>query len=346
MNELLPKPVLDAYAHILEPDNITYLGSGNINKTYLLSADNKKLVIQKLSVIYRLEVIEDAIAVAAYLENKNIRAPHMIKNRFGDFIFSCEGENYRAMNFINGHSFDAISSRNMADQAGKVLGEFHRALLDFSYDYRFTRMHGGEYAFHSQELREALARHAEHDYFKAVVTLAEAMLVAMQQFLNGLVLRPHHVHGDPKISNILFDSEENAICLVDFDTLRKSGWAQELGDALRSWCNKRAEDDLNASVDLEIAELSLHAYGQVMHGLISRDEVSDIVEHAKAITLCLAIRFLTDVLNESYFNYDHKRFSRAADHHIVRAEAMFRLFKDFSNKEAQLKTMALDLCCI
>ena len=56
------------------------------------------------------------------------------------------------------------------------------------------------------------------------------------------------VHGDLKISNLIFDAAGKAVGIIDFDTLLVHARAIDLGDALRSWCNWTAEDDRAAGL--------------------------------------------------------------------------------------------------
>src|SRR2546425_1136416 len=51
------------------------------------------------------------------------------------------------------------------------------------------------------------------------------------------------IHGDLKISNLIFDGLGHAVGIIDFDTILRHARAIDLGDAFRSWCNRTAEDD-------------------------------------------------------------------------------------------------------
>ena len=76
-----------------------------------------------------------------------------------------------------------------------------------------------------------------------------------------------HVHGDLKISNLLFRREPLAgVCLVDLDTFAKGSMAFELGDAMRSWCNPLGED---AGTVQTIS-------ARYAHGLISLEQAADL----------------------------------------------------------------------
>lgn len=337
----IPEEVIDAYSHLGRQKNIIAIEKGLINKTFLVDTDIGKYILQEISPIFDEGIHSDSEAVCEHLARFKIEVPAIKRSRFGALFFRHNGRIFRALHYIEGESFHQINSGPMAFEAGRVVGQFHKSLLNFSYTYCSQRRHKGDYPFHVANLLSALKAHAQHDYFSQVKPLAEKMLGHMELYCQTLKTTPRHAHGDPKISNILFKGEQ-ALCLIDFDTLGMSGWSLEMADALRSWCNRQQEDELNAYVDLEITARALKGYGSVMKGLWSEPEKRELVAHSQAVSLCLAIRYLTDVLNESYFNFS-KLYSRAAEHNWLRAQAMYGLFEDFRGKQNMIETMVFDI---
>jgi Ser/Thr protein kinase RdoA (MazF antagonist) len=341
MTPILPVKVLNAYSYLGEPLSIAPVVIGLINKTYLVTTHTSPFILQEVSPIFSTGVTKDSFHVSLHLEKHGILSPKPYLTDGGELFLTDEGRVFRALAFIPGYSFSALNSPKMAESAGRVVGQFHRAMMDFVYDYASKRRHGGDYAFHEDNLVTTLKSHFEHEYFSRAQPLALAMLAASEQLTRGLVVTKRHAHGDPKVSNILFDKDEQAICLVDFDTLGETGWSVEMADALRSWCNPYAEDVMEAYVDLERVEYALKGYGSLMRGVITEKEVSELPVHAQAITLCLAMRYLADVFNETYFRYDDERFSRPAEHNWQRAQSMFGLFMDFSQKAKKISDLAM-----
>lgn len=339
MIEQIPPAVERAYAHLGTWTKINVLDMGLINKTYVLETLNNKYILQEVSPIFDVTIHDDCEVVGKHLQRHGMKAPSLVPTGEGDLFCRDNKRVFRILTLIEGQSFHNIRSLKMAEQAGIIVGKFHQAVLDLDYEYRSQRRHGGDYPFHLGNLTAALKAHPNHDYFAKVEPLALQMIEHMRKLTLGLTTTMRHVHGDPKISNILFNDEDEAVCLVDFDTLSKHGWSLEIGDALRSWCNPYKEDDPSARVDLKIAEYALKGYGQQMKGMLSDKELVEACIHAPAITLCVAIRYLTDVLNEKYWAYDSSRFARAAEHNWLRAQAMYRLFQDFIQHRAVLKDL-------
>lgn len=338
----IPEQVFSAYRRLGMPVSIEPITLGLINKTYLVATTKMQFVLQEVAPIFDVTVNEDSEAVSNHLVRYGIVVPRIFRTVDDKLFTMSAGKIFRALTYIAGKSSHTIVSSAMATSAGRVLGEFHRALLDFSYDYRSKRRHGGDYGFHRENLVLALKKHSAHDFFSRVEPFAEVLLKEIDRATTGLRITPRNVHGDPKISNIIFDDRDDAICLVDFDTLGNAGWSLEMGDALRSWANPHKEDVIECGVDLSIAECALRGYGDVMKRFMTPDEALSMVTHAQAISLCLSMRYLTDVLNENYWAYDCERYSRPAEHNLIRAKAMHHLFQEFFAKQGVLTEMVSD----
>ena len=116
-----------------------------------------------------------------------------------------------------------------------------------------------------RRLESALDRAAGLDPTMAVplARLGEAVLEAWARWRDATPPSPppRPAHGDLKISNVLFvPGTEEALALIDFDTLGRHGLDAELGDALRSWCNPAGEDTIQPEFDMAIFEASLQGY--------------------------------------------------------------------------------------
>jgi Ser/Thr protein kinase RdoA (MazF antagonist) len=338
----IPDDVFAAYTTLGMPLSVDVIDMGLINKTYRVTTAHTKFILQEMSSIFDTAVIEDGDAVSRYLSHSGICAPTLYRTDSNHLFVRVKGNVFRALKYIEGKSTHTIESLTMAESAGRVLGQFHLALVGFNYSYRSKRRHGGDYRFHRENLIIALKEHSAHVYFSVVEPLAQRMIVDIDHIIEGFSTTARNAHGDPKISNIIFDEKNEALCLVDFDTLGKTGWSLEVGDALRSWCNPNKEDVLDSYVDLKIAEHALKGYGSIMRGHFSEKETQEAMTHCQAITLCLAMRYLTDVLNEKYWAFDQYRFARPAEHNWLRAQAMYGLFMDFSRKKKKLFEMKKD----
>jgi len=142
--------------------------------------------------------------------------------------------------------------------------------------------------------------------------------------------RERVIHGDLKISNLLFEAEsppgaDRARALIDFDTLLRAPLWGEWGDAWRSWCNRRGEDESEAQFDLTIFEASLRGLARSGRTAIDEAERASLAHSVERIALELATRYATDALEESYFAWDAARFETASAHNRTRCEGQLSL---------------------
>ncbi|MGI9257906.1 MAG: phosphotransferase, partial [Gammaproteobacteria bacterium] len=145
------------------------------------------------------------------------------------------------------------------------------------------------------------------------------------------------VHGDPKISNIIFDPETDAaICLIDLDTLGRMPIALELGDAFRSWCNPKPEDEQGAEFSLPLFEAAIAGYARETSDFLTETEWRAIASATYTITVELAARFCADALNESYFGWDDARFASASEHNEARTRGQIDLARSIASCHAEL----------
>ena len=144
-------------------------------------------------------------------------------------------------------------------------------------------------------------------------------------------------HFDAKVDNVLFAGDD-AVCLVDFDTVMPGAWFWDVGDLLRSGATTAAEDDPDpdrAVVDagaLPGDRRRLPATACRTAG-VSDDAELEAVEAAGAVvTYEQAVRFLTDwIAGDVYY-----RISRPAQN-LDRARAQFRLLASMPRTMTQVR---------
>jgi Ser/Thr protein kinase RdoA (MazF antagonist) len=316
--DLPPPQMLRAWG--LADARVSPLGSGLINRTWLLESGTSRLVMQQLNPVFPPVVNEDIRVVTAHLRTKGLIAPELLAAEDGRYWQEHEGRTWRLMTWVAGTSHERITTAAQARQAGALLARFHRALDDLQYEFRNTRPGVHDTPRHLAALRRALAEHSAHPHYTSVRPLADEIL-ALAAALELLPALPDRlVHGDPKINNILFDPvSDQALCLIDLDTLGRMPLPLELGDAFRSWCNPRGEDDQRSAFSLEFFRAAVEGYAPGATGWITPDEYSSIVPATLTIYVELAARFCADALNESYFGWDASRYPSRSVHNQLRA---------------------------
>jgi Ser/Thr protein kinase RdoA (MazF antagonist) len=312
-----PGGVLAAFD--LAPRSLVRATSGLMNPTWY--ADSRRgaaVVLQRVNPIFSAEVNIDIAAVTEHLASKGLLTPRLVPTRDGALWLEHEGV-WRVLTRIEGVCLDALESPAQARAAGCIVAEFHRAVSDLDHRFRNRRLGVHDTAAHLRTLREALVEHRTHRHFGAIEPLAKRVLEAAAALPPLNASRDRIVHGDPKISNLLFAHDaDRALCLIDLDTLAHMPVALELGDALRSWCNPATEDAASARFVRPFFEAAIEGYAEAARGFLTADEWSAIPRGALTITVELAARFCADALRETYFGWNRARYESASAHNQAR----------------------------
>jgi Ser/Thr protein kinase RdoA (MazF antagonist) len=250
-----------------------------------------------------------------------------------------DGRVWRALTWIDGETVHAVPEVAWAAAGGRLVGEFHRAIADLAYDYRSVRAGVHDTEAHLARLRAlvtSVARSADGGgtarELDAALELGDEVLAATRALPPMPAIARRHVHGDLKISNVLFrrggavgGAGVSGVALVDLDTLGKGSIAFELGDAMRSWCNPRGEDAGAVAFELPIFAAAITGFREVAGALVSRDELASIVVGLETVCIELAARFAIDVFHDDYFGWDPTRFASRRAHNLVRARGQLAL---------------------
>lgn len=344
MTPLIPGRVLDAYkfsGHAVET-----ISGGLINQTYRVGvndSDGVRAVVQRLHPVFGREVNIDLDAITTHLADAGFVTPRLIRTRDDARWVEHDGHIWRALTFIEGATIHRIDDPASAAAAGRLVGDFHRAVVDLEYQYAFARTGVHDTPAHLDKLRRAIDdwRDSDDPFCTGARELGVAILDAADELpdLSGLPLR--HTHGDLKISNILFATDDpgRAICLLDLDTLGRQTLAYELGDALRSWCNPKGEDIDRAHVRQDILTAALDGYSERAGDLLTSAEWEALIPGTQTVCVELAARFCADVFHDAYFGWDASRFSCRPEHNLVRARGQLALAHSIDRDRAAMSDL-------
>jgi Ser/Thr protein kinase RdoA (MazF antagonist) len=342
MPKLLPATLEDAKHALSHWDigtdtHIEAISIGNLNATFkTYSLDHPSYILQRLNPIFSPSVNEDIFAVTNHLAQKGLLTPKLIPTRDHNLSVVIDEACWRLQTFIEGSCYSQLNGSIQAHSVGEFVGRFHLALEDLNYSYHFTRSGVHNTQRHVERLKLALDAHKDHRLFTQVAPLAYELLKDAEQLPDFSKLPLKHSHGDLKINNVLFSPSQEAICVIDLDTLGLLTRPFEMGDALRSWCNPAGEDATETYVDIDLFEAALQGYGEIARPLWSKEEVEFLLPGYQTIILELAARFLADALNESYFGYDRSRFPASGEHNLLRGEGQWNLYLDAKGNKHNL----------
>jgi Ser/Thr protein kinase RdoA (MazF antagonist) len=295
---------------------IRQIGEGHINDSYLVTSARKRFILQRISGNVFKEphkVALNSALVSAHVRRGRLARfeedlptiPNILPADDGSVYWQDESNGiWRAQNYIeNSRVYTSLEGPEQAFEVGKCLAGFHRAVEDLSLEDMETVLPD----FHN------LPRYLQK--YDTAVAASPAPLTAKLGFCRECVERYRDfadffagaiargdvvvqvVHGDPKVSNILFDRDSGrALSMIDLDTVGPGLVLCDMGDCLRSAAFKTAEDDVSASGKCDTASLAAVLSGYLEKRRLSRFELDHIFEAFLLITFELAIRFLTDYL--------------------------------------------------
>jgi Ser/Thr protein kinase RdoA (MazF antagonist) len=327
----IPQAVLTAYG-FTEPDTVKAFGSGLINHTWTVIQGGKKYILQRINtqVFHEPDAIADNISrIAAYLAEHApgyfFVAPIRAVN--GRQLITVEGEQggaFRVFPFVPGsHSKEVATSANQAFEAARQFGRFTRLLSGF--DAR--SLHTTIPSFHDLSLRyqqflQALENgNAERIHQSAALiqqVKEQAQLVnRFVEIQNDPDFRIRVTHHDTKISNVLFDETDHALCVIDLDTVMPGYFISDVGDMMRTYLPTVSEEEK----DFSKIDVRTDMYHAIIKGYLEEmgEELSSVEKQAffyagQFMIYMQALRFLTDhINNDVYYGAQYP------DHNFVRA---------------------------
>jgi len=347
---LIPLAVKAAYGLALDGSDaeVVHLPS-LINRTYLVQGDlgrgPRAMVLQRLHPVFGANVHLDIEAVTRHLERHQIETPLLLRNKNGELwtlqAGTAQPEVWRASSYVDGVTIHRSEDPTQLASAAELLGRFHGALFDLEHEFVHVRpLH--DTAQHLEKLRLALesekgrADREAQELGAAILEQARGLRLDYSEFPRRVL------HGDPKLSNLLFDRAQpaRARCLIDLDTLGRGYLAYELGDALRSWGNRTGEDSVTANFDVEVLAAVLSGYARACPLELPAAEICSAVDGLLTVSLELASRFAADAILDSYFGWDAARFPSRRAHNLVRARGQVSLARSVHREASALREIA------
>jgi Ser/Thr protein kinase RdoA (MazF antagonist) len=317
----VPGPVLAAWGW--DHAETTAITGGLINATFdIHDGTRHRGVLQRLHPVFAPEVNLDVEAVTAHVAARGLPTPRLIRTTGGDAWLTHDAATWRALTWVDGETVHRVPDPAWAEVAGAFVGEFHRALVDFTHDYAFARAGVHDTPAHLARLRAEADRAAPGEARE----LAREILAAAAALPELPATPRRHGHGDLKISNVMFHQGPlRAACLVDLDTVGLTTLAFELGDAMRSWCNPQGEDAGRIAFELPIFAAAMRGFRGVADPIVTSDERRSIVLGLETVCVELAARFCVDAFRDEYFGWDPARFPSRVAHNLVRARGQLAL---------------------
>lgn len=358
-------PLFEIASQFLPPSRksqIREFGSGNINKTYLVTPEGgheAPFLLQRLNThVFQQPdlVMRNIRSIVVHLEKRLSKPdatggrrweiPHvLLTNEGNDHVLESDGSYWRALRFIGpSKTVDTVHDAALAKEVGHALGTFHSLLSDLPTEGLADTLPGFHIAPNYLAHYDRVAPDADRvlssaeDWCVRFIEEHRDWVPILEQAREQGILRLRPIHGDPKVNNILFDEETGqAIALVDLDTIKPGLVQYDIGDCLRSSCNPDGEETdrwQDVHFDLTLGKAVLEGYLEIARGFFDQADFDFVPESVRLIAFELGLRFFADHLEgDVYFKVSRR------GQNLARALVQFRLSQSVHEQFAELKAI-------
>ncbi|MES2329628.1 MAG: phosphotransferase [Bacteroidota bacterium] len=343
LHTVLSKYGIDATAEIRS------FGTGLINHTWKVKDGDKDYILQRINenVFTVPELIGSNItSIASYLQyyfpEYYFAAP--LTTTDGQnmvFIKGIESGYYRLLPFVkDSHSKDVVVNADQAFEAAAQFGRFTKLLsgfdagtlqitLPFFHDlsYRYRQFSASLETGNRQRIEECASMISFIKNYADIVSEFESIQ-------KNPAFKKRVTHHDTKISNVLFDSNDKAICVIDLDTIMPGYFISDVGDMMRTYLPTVSEEEKDFSkieVRDDVYKAIVIGYYAEMEDELSPEEARHFFYAGKFMIYMQALRFLTDHINDdTYYG------AKYPGHNLVRAGNQITLLQRLVEKAAVL----------
>ncbi|MEH1843124.1 MAG: aminoglycoside phosphotransferase family protein [Nostoc sp.] len=356
--------IANQFARLGKVTGVKAFGNGNINDTFFVNVDSSEeqyFVLQRINTqVFRQPqlIMQNMRTFTEHVRkrlqhtplNRRWEVPHVLFTKDAqDYWKDADGSFWRAISFIEGsQSFDTMGDRSQAKEIGYALGMFHNLISDLPPEKLADTLQGFHitplYLQHYQEVlaKTSACQSSEVNYCLQFVSDRQTFAHILEDAKVEGKLPLRLMHGDPKINNVMFDTAtQQAVSVIDLDTVKPGLVHYDIGDCLRSGCNPAGEETENwdsVYFDTDLCQGILQGYLAVAKAFLTENEYAYIYDAIRLITFELGLRFFADYLaGNVYFKVKHP------EHNLARAIVQFKLTESIESQETQIRNIIKDM---
>lgn len=328
--------VLAAYNLSRNKSEIESINNGLINSTWLVKDLNQSYILQKVND----NVFKDPTAIASnirlisdYLKKHDpgylFIAPKKTKSDEEMKYLKDEGY-FRLFPFVkNSHTITTVEKPQQAFEAAKKFGEFTKLLSGFPVEkLQITLPDFHNLTLRYQQFSEALktknkTRLQQSKELIELIITHKSIVETYENILRNPSFKLRVTHHDTKISNVLFDNNDNGLCVIDLDTVMPGYFISDIGDMMRTYLspvNEEEKDFSKIQVREDYFKSIWDGYMGQMKKELNEEEKHHFIYSGKYMIYMQALRFITDHLNNDVYygaKYEGQNFVRAGNQMVL-----------------------------
>lgn len=324
-------------------------GSGLINHTWLVKNGQHQYILQRINtqVFHNPQNIDNNISnLAAYLTTHYpgylFTTPVLTTEKKG--LADFDNASYRLFGFVEGsHSYTVVEDKELAYEAAKQFGMFTRLLADFDIsELRITLPDFHNLSLRYTQFESSLTNASPERLLKAeafinILVAEKEIVTEYEKILANPAFKKRVTHHDTKISNVLFDSNNKGLCVIDLDTVMPGYFISDVGDMMRTYLSPAGEEETDFSkvfVRDDYFEAIVNGYLSEMSNELTHTEKNYFIYAGKFMIYMQALRFLAD-----YLNNDMYYGAKYPGHNLNRAINQITLLQRLQEKETVLSKL-------
>lgn len=332
---------------------VTPHGSGNVNDTYIATASSgTRYILQRVNtsvfsaphiVMSNMHKATQHIQRCIEKENLAWKVQKILPTKQGKYYLDDASQGFwRMISFIEeSQSFDTLDSQSKALELGRAVGLFHTLMAkaspdDFTYVLEAFHVVPIYLSAYDETVRNAtLSYGSDERHAAAFIEQHRSHAVALERAKAEGILPLRIIHGDLKINNIMFDRHnDKAVSIIDLDTVQPGLIHYDIGDCMRSSCNKEGEETQSwkeVTFDRQMLRHIWRGYLSQASGLMEQKEYAYVYDAIFTIAFEMGLRFFTDYLNgDTYFKIHYPK------NNLFRALVQFQLAHSIQEQKEEI----------
>ena len=249
---------------------IVPFGTGHINDTYLVTTipeEAPNFMLQRKNhkifkdvpgmmknIVIATNHVRDKLIAAGVTEVERKVMTYIAARDGQMYVNDNEGNYWTMFLFIaDCRVVENIQRPEQAFSAAQAFGHFQLELSDLPGELlieTIPNFHNGISRlndFHSAISKDAAGRVGDNKLLIDKILDRSEEMTSLQRGLDDKTIPLRITHNDTKINNILFDQDNNTLCIIDLDTVMPGSALYDFGDAIRTLGNKAPEDEPDLS---------------------------------------------------------------------------------------------------
>lgn len=300
------------------------LSGGLVNDTYLVDTALGSFVYQILGASFdSSQVIVDQVVISQVLNLSGVKTPQIVLTNEGLPYAKIGSRFSKLSNYIpNTPNPRRMMGETMVRSLSATLARLHLVMSKVDYTPKYSLPHFHDASYILRRLLHVVVANQGNGKFDRV---SDEFRYLIKNLPLHFLCEPHEkqlIHGDPKLDNFLFGSDEGVIAVIDLDTFMIGSVLLDIGDAFRSWLQSS-----DGTFNRDLAKIAIREYRAVNPVPYTDNQ---FLSATRLLSLELATRFLTDYFEESYFKWDSSKFESLSVQNLERARRMIKFAESVS----------------